>query len=247
MRESYRKTLTWLVVLLSGALACAWAFPRAFPFFPANWQVSRVEAEKIALEELRVLGSLPEDPYVVAKMEDNAGVEVRLLQASRDGLEGLVRESGLEKRVLQWQVTVYAPQAQSRDWSYQAVIAFDGTVLGLRKGFKESDAAGPLTAEDAVARARALLTERGVDLARLGPPEVRNEDLEKRTDRVVRFASLPSALTERLRTGMEVTFAGDLLAGVGSFVEDVKPDEVTQLLQPIGLFGNISFFSTFLV
>ena len=48
MRESYRKSLTWLAVLVTGALVCAWAFPRAFPFFPANWQVSRVEAEKIA-------------------------------------------------------------------------------------------------------------------------------------------------------------------------------------------------------
>ena len=76
MREAYRKTLTWLAVLVTGALVSAWAFPRAFPFFPADWQVSRVEAEKIALEELRLLGTLPEDPYVVAQMDNNAGVEV---------------------------------------------------------------------------------------------------------------------------------------------------------------------------
>ncbi len=247
MRESDQKTLTWLAVLLAGALASAWAFPRAFPFFPANWQVSRVEAEKIALEELRVLGALPEDAYVVAQMDSDAGVEVRLIQASRDGLSGPVRESGLEKRVLQWQVTVYAPQAQPRDWSYQAQIAFDGTVLSLLKGFKVTDAAGPTTDEDAMARARALLLERGIDLAKFAAPEVRNKDLEKRTDRVVRFADLEPSLASRLRTGMEVSFAGDQLAGVGSFAEDVQPDEVTRLLQPIGLFGNIAFFSTFLV
>ena len=247
MRESYRKTLTWVAVLLTGALVCAWAFPRAFPFFPANWQVSRVEAEKIALEELRALGTLPDDPYVVAQMDDNAGVEVRLLQASRDGLEGAVRESGLDKRVLQWQVTVYAPGAQPKDWAYQAQIAFDGTVLALAKGFKATDPAGVLTDEVAVARASALHVERGVDLAKLAAPEVRSKDLDNRTDRVVRFATRDALLADRLRSGMEVTFAGDQLAGVGSFAEDVKPEEVTELLQPIGLFGNIAFFSTFLV
>ena len=247
MRESYRKSLTWLAVLVTGALVCAWTFPRAFPFFPANWQVSRVEAEKIALEELRLLGTLPDDPYVVAQMNDDAGLEVRLLQASRDGQAALVRDSGMEKRVLLWQVTVYAPGAQPRDWSYQAEIAFDGTVVALRKGFKATDASGVITDEEAIGRARALLLERGADPTQLAPPEVRNKDLDKRTDRAVRFADLPSPLSSRLRSGLEVTFAGDQLAGVGSFVEDVHPDEVTQLLQPIGLFGNIAFFSTFLV
>ncbi len=247
MREPYRKTLTWLAVLVSGALVCAWAFPRAFPFFPAHWKVSRVEAEKIALENLRVLGALPDDPYVVAKMDDDAGLEFRLIEASREGQSATVRDSGLAKRILLWQVTVYAPQAQPRDWSYQAQIAFDGTVLSLLKGFKVSDPSGTLSEGEAVARARALLTERGVDLAKLAPPEVKNKDLDKRTDRVVRFANRESALSARLRSGMEVSFAGDQLSGVGSFVEDVKPDEITQLLQPINLFGNVAFFSTFLV
>lgn len=73
MRESYRKTLTWLAVLVTSAVVCAWAFPRAFPFFPADWQVSRVEAQKIALEELRLLGAMPENPYVVAQMDNDAG------------------------------------------------------------------------------------------------------------------------------------------------------------------------------
>ena len=247
MRESYRKTLTWLAVLLSGALVCAWAFPRAFPLFPANWQVSRVEAERIALEELRLLGTLPNDPYVVAQMDNDAGLEVRLLQASRDGQAALVRDSGMEKRVLLWEVTVYAPGAQPRDWAYQAEIACDGTVLSLLKGWKATDAGGTLSDEEAIARARALLGERGVNLTRLAPPEVRNKDLDKRTDRVVRFADLASPLASRLRSGMEVTFAGDQLAGLGTFAEDVQPEEITQLLQPIGLFSNIAFFSTFLV
>lgn len=247
MRESHRKTLTWLSVLLCGALVCAWAFPRAFPFFPANWQTSRVEAEKIALEELRLLGVMPGEPYVVAQMQDDAGLEVRLHQASREGLASAVRDSGLEKRVLAWQVTVYAPQAQPRDWSYQAQIAFDGSVLSLFKGFKAADGSGTLTDDEAVSRARALLVERGVDLSKLAPPEVRNKDLDRRTDRVVRFTDVESKLASRLRHGMEVTFAGDQLSGVGSFVEDVEPDEVTQMLQPTGLLSNVAFFSTFLL
>lgn len=247
MREPYRKTLTWLAVLIAGALVCAWAFPRAFPFFPANWQVSRVEAEKIALEDLRLLGALPADPYVVARMDDDAGLEYRLLQAAREGQTQAARNFGLDKQILIWEITVYAPQAQPREWSYQARIAFDGTVLTLSKGFKAADPSGVLAEAEAVARARKLLAERGFDLARYGPPEVKNKDLDHRTDRVVRFSDLDSPLASRLRSGLQVTFAGDQLAGVGYFAEDVKPDEVTQLLQPIGLFGNVSFFSTFLV
>ena len=247
MREPYRKTLTWLAVLLSGALVCSWAFPRAFPFFPANWEISRVEAEKIALEELRLLGALPDDPYVVAQMDDDAGLEFRLIQASREGLSAAVRDSRLERRILLWEVTVYAPQAQPRDWSYQAQIAFDGTVLALLKGFKATDAGGVMSQEEAVARALEVMAERGLDVSKYAAPEVRSKDLDKRTDRVVRFEDLASPLNSRLRSGMQVSFAGDTLAGVGSFVEDVNPEEVTRLLQPINLFGNIAFFSTFLV
>ena len=247
MREPYRKTLTWLAVLLSSAAVCVWAFPRAFPFFPADWQVSSAEAETIALEELRVLGALPENPYVVTRMDSDAGIEVRLIQASRDSGSAAARESTLRRRVLSWQVTVYAPQAQPADWSYQALVAFDGTVLSLVKGFKATDASGSMTDDEALARARALLGERGVDLGRLAPPEVKIKDFEKRTDRVVRFADANASLGGRLRSGMEVSFAGDQLAGVGSFAEDVEPEEITHLLQPIGLFGNIAFFSTFLV
>ena len=247
MREPYRKTLTWLGVLVVGALVSAWAFPRAFPLFPADWQISRAEAEKIALEELRLLGEMPENPYVVIRLDDDAGTEVRLLQASRDGLAEAVRSSGLARRVLQWEVTVYAPQAQPKDWSYQAEIALDGTVLGLYKGFKAEEAAGELTDAAALDRARALLAERGIDLGKFGAPEIRTKDFDSRRDRIVRFATLDTALASRLRSGVLVAFSGDQLSGVGSFAEDVHPDEVTQLLQPIGLFGNISFFSTFLV
>jgi hypothetical protein len=247
MREPYRKSLTWLAVLVAAAMVCAWAFPRAFPFFPSNWKITRVEAEKIALEELRFLGTLPEDPYVVAQMDDDAGLEYRLLQLSREGQEGLVRNSGLDKGILVWEVTVYAPNSQARDWAYQARIAFDGTVLSLLKGFKATDPSPPITEAEAVARARALLVERGFDLARYAEPEIKNKDLDKRTDREVRFADAESPMSSRLRSGMEVLFAGDQLAGVGTYSEDVKPEEVTALLQPIGLFGNISFFSTFLI
>ncbi|MEO8277686.1 MAG: PP2C family protein-serine/threonine phosphatase [Thermoanaerobaculia bacterium] len=247
MREPYRKTLTWLIVLVASAAVCAWAFPRAFPFFPANWKVSRVEAEKIALDELRLLGEMPQDPYVVAQMQDEAGLEYRLIQASRAGQMAIVRDSALDKRILCWQVTVYAPQAQPRDWSYQAEIAFDGTVLSLVKGFKATDPSGALSEADALSRANALLVERGFDPAKFVAPEVKNKDFDKRTDRVVRYADRESPLSTRLRSGMEVTFAGDQLASFGTYVEDVKPDEITQLLQPINLFGNISFFSTFLI
>lgn len=107
-------------------------------------------------------------------------------------------------------------------------------MLSLLKGFKATDPSGAMTDAEALTRASALLVERGFDLAKFAALEVRNKDLDNRTDRVVRFADRESGLSSRLRSGMDVTFAGDVLAGVGSFVEDVHPEEMTRLCSRSG-------------
>lgn len=245
MRDADRKTLVWLTVLLAGVLACVWAFPRAFPFFPRAWQIDREEARAIGLEKLRSLGELPADPYVVVNMDDNASLEIRLLQARHDDAPPPGTET-LARRVLGWQVTVFPPGAQPRDWAYRAHIAADGQILALVKGFRAN---APGTAIDdamAVARARELLAAEGVDISTLGEPQVRHKDLEKRTDTIVRWVDPGLTVGGRLESGVQVTFAGDQLAGFELVQDDQKPDEIAAATQPIGIFGNLSFFSTFL-
>ena len=66
--QRLRPLAVWLLAAVAGALLLAWAFPRAYPFYPERWQVTREEAVAIALERLRDLGELPRDPYVVARM-----------------------------------------------------------------------------------------------------------------------------------------------------------------------------------
>ncbi|MGE4191406.1 MAG: PP2C family protein-serine/threonine phosphatase, partial [Thermoanaerobaculia bacterium] len=245
MREPDRKTLTWIAVLLAGVLASAWAFPRAFPFFPRNWEISRDEARGIGLEKLRSLGELPADPYVVAAMDDDASLEYRLLQEHRidDPEPG---EGALAHRVLGWRVTVYAQGAQPQDWAYRANIAANGTILRLTKGFKPNAAGGRIDDATALERALAFLASEGIDVGGLGEPEIRHKDLEKRTDTIVRWVDPKLSLAGRVESGVEVTFAGDELAGFELVNDEKNPEEVAAVMQPIGLFGNLSFFSTFL-
>lgn len=247
MRNPYRSTLIWLAVLLLGALAVVWTFPRAFPFAPRDWTVSRQEARELALERLRDLGELPPDPYVVARMNDDARLEYRLLESLRRGQEEAIFAGDLPRRVMHWEVTVYPRGARPKDWSHQALVSFDGRVLSLLRGFDPEAPGEPLADDEARARAAAFLTEQGLDLAAFDPPVVRRKDLEKRTDLHVRFADRARAAGERLAYGLEVTFAGRELAGYGFYRDDPADDEITNALQPINLLGNINFFSTFLV
>ncbi len=95
-------------------------------------------------------------------MDDDAGLEYRLLQAAREGQTQAARNFGLDKQILVYrEITVYAPQAQPREIVLSARIAFDGTVLTLSKGFKAADPSGVLGEGEAVERARKLLAERG--------------------------------------------------------------------------------------
>jgi len=247
MRHPYRTPLLWLAVLVVGALTVRWAFPRVFPTAPAGWTVSRQEARTLALEQLRALGELPADPFVVVRLGDDPRLEYRLLEALSAGRAAEVEASGLTSRVLTWEVTVYAPGAGPRDWAMRAELGLDGRLLALHRGFRATDSGAPLADAAAIERAVAFLDGLGIAVDRLEAPAVRRKDLEKRTDLFVRFADPQPALGDRLTRGVEVAFAGDQLAGFGHYRDDPQEQQVTTALQPVGLFGNIAFFSTFLV
>ncbi len=247
MRYPYRTTLVWLAVLIFGALAVRWAFPRAFPLAPAEWTMSRQEARLVALEQMRVLGDLPERPLVVVRMGDDARLEYRILEDVPGRRAAQLRDSALGEQIITWEVVVYAPQATPKNWSYKAEYSLDGQLLALQRGFLPTDPGLRLREDLAIERATALLGELGIDVGRLEPPTVRRQDLEKRTDLFVRFADPERALGDRLAYGIEVAFAGDQLAGFTHYRDDPDEQQVAMALQPVGLYGNIAFFSTFLV
>ncbi len=246
-RAPVRSTLVWLAVLLAGVLAVRGLFPRVFPLAPRSWTLARQDAREISLERLRDLGSLPADPYVVVQMDDDARLEYRLLEGLAAGKGRAIAASELPDRVMLWRVTVYPQGAQPGDWTLQAELGLDGRVLALRRHFKETEPGGSLEEAEAVRRAREFLGVQGIDLAGYEAPTVRRKDLEQRTDLFVRFASREHALGDRFAYGLEVDFAGGQLAGFTRFEEDPERQQITAALQPVSLFAQLAFFSTFLV
>ena len=93
-----RSLFLWLLAGVAGLVLLVWAYPRAFPFLPGPWSVSRDEAVAIALERLRDLGEPVKDPYVVARLDQDLLLERRLqLAYGRKGMAGL-RATGLPRR-----------------------------------------------------------------------------------------------------------------------------------------------------
>ena len=127
-----RTLLLWLLAGVAGLILFIWAYPRDFPFLPPVWSVSQEEAVAIALERFQDLGEPVKDPYVVARLVREFVVERRLqLAADRQGIEKL-RDTGLLRRALCWEVVVFPPGAQIGEWTYLAYVSPSGEVFGLR-------------------------------------------------------------------------------------------------------------------
>src|ERR1700709_1613276 len=78
MRNSTPRLLPWLLAGAAGLALLVGSFPRAFPFFPRPWSISRGEAVSLALERFRDLGPPVKDPYVVAAVNRDFVSERRL-------------------------------------------------------------------------------------------------------------------------------------------------------------------------
>jgi hypothetical protein len=180
-------------------------------------------------------------------MDDEYAAERRLqLAMDETNLESL-RGSEIARRALYWEVTVYPPATHPGDWSHQARIAFDGTVLQLRRGFPKTDAGAAVEEATARARADAFLAEQGFVLDRYEAPELRRVDLDRRTDTTLRYRSKERVLPEEVRYGVAVSFAGEQLAGFSTWREDPEEQGILALLQPMTLVGNLNFFSGFVL
>ena len=245
-----RRFLPWVLAAVAGAFLAAWAFPRAYPFFPRDWSVTAGEAEVIAQARLRDLAredEWPEDPYVVVDRATGGLIERRLLLASDELPAERLRGSELARRVLRWRVTVYPDGAFPRDWAFRAEVALDGEVAALRRRVEPELEAEPIATPAAVAAADAFLRRQGVDLERYERPVARSQQLRARTDLALRYRSLEAVLGEEVDYGLEVQLAGDRLSGFEPYYDDPQERSLRAAIQSVALWDQLLFLVVFLI
>jgi hypothetical protein len=237
-----RFVLAWVGVGIVAALVAVWAFPRAYPLFPTNWQISKQEAELIGLERLRDLGDLPATPYVITRLDEAAALEHRL-QVDLPSLNLLtVSDSHLAQSLLTWEVTVWEPGARAQEWSFHARVTPSGEVTELLQRIPPEQEVGAVLPDRARDRAQVFLEEQGINLADFEAPEVRTRELQNRTDLFLRFRHRESLLGEGYPYGVEVAFAGDRLAGYSRYFDDPELAAIRNSFQPIQLLVQAKVF-----
>ncbi|HEX2164867.1 MAG TPA: PP2C family protein-serine/threonine phosphatase [Thermoanaerobaculia bacterium] len=237
----------WLIAGVAGLAALLWAFPRVYPFYPAEWTIQREEAVAIALEGFADLGDPVEDPFVAAVLSKSSLLEERLLRALPDGEAERLRGSLVGKQVFDWQVVVYPPGARPGEWTYRARISPTGEVMDLLLRVPPDEPADALDADAARRRAAEFLTARGIDLADFAPPEVRQRDLQARRDTGVRFRAREAVFGDEVPYGFEVHFAGDRLIGHELYYDIPDADEIIASLQPVNLLSQLRLMVPFLL
>lgn len=237
-----RYILAWLGAGILAAMVIAWAFPRAYPLYPTDWQVSKRDAELIALERLRDLGELPRHPYVVTRL-DEAGVLEHRLQSALHNLDSeTVASSHLAQSVITWEVTVWEPGARAQEWSFHARVTPGGEVTELLRRIPPDQSRGGISAEEARVQAEEFLEEQGFDLAQFAGPEVRARQLQSRTDSFLRFRHREALLGHDYPYGVEVAFAGDRLVGFSRYFDDPELASIRSSFQPIQLLVQAKVF-----
>ncbi len=244
---SPRELLVWGGSALVALLCILTAFPRAFPFYPQNFSVSRGEAIALALERLAMVAPLPKNPYIVAELATAALVEERLLETRKEVPIRRLQESAPAGRALEWRVTVYGPAVRSGNWALRATISPDGRLNSLQKGVRPDEKAPPLDPALARPQADALLSRHGVDLSRYEEPTVRRTERQNRTDTSLFYRERAAVLGPGLPYGLEVTFAGDGLTGFRPYLEDPGRAELETRLQPSVLLGTMRFLVIYLL
>ncbi len=245
--RNVRSLIVWTLFGLAGAALFVWAYPRAFPFAPTGWKVTRGEATALALSRLKDLGAPVEHPYIVTHLSSNPLVERRLeLALPRQGRAKL-DATGLPTRALVWDVIVYPPDALPEDWVYDAEVTLGGEIVALRLRLDPDAAGKPLSPSEARARADAFLARQGIAKAAYLEPEIRSQQLAKRTDTSVRYRDRrPFPGVPRVAYGISVHFAGDRLAGFTKWYEDPAQRAFQQVFQQDLFAGIASMIAVFL-
>lgn len=228
-----------------------WAYPRAFPFRPESWSVTRDEAVAIALTRLTVLGKPVEDSYITASLSRDDILERRLELAldAGDSLERL-RATGMPKRVLVWDVFVYPPGGLRDDWVYRAQVSPKGEVLLLQLNLDPQARGAAVAPQEGRNRADTFLVQQGFDLSRYGEPELRSRQLTARTDLTVRYPDRslpPSTPPGQGRHGVQVHFAGERLAGFSFWFDDPQERALQTAMQPTQFSGLVQLLAVYLL
>ncbi|HEY0781509.1 MAG TPA: hypothetical protein VGE98_03575, partial [Thermoanaerobaculia bacterium] len=235
--RTWRPLLLWLVAGLVGLFLLVALFPRVFPLLPRRWELTQREAVAIALERLRDLGPPVGHPYVVAHLQTDTVLERRLQKALTHGSRETLAASGLPDRVVGWRVLVYPPDAPPGEWVYQARISLAGKMQLLALNLDPKVGAGVVSVADARARADAFLRQEGIDPARYGPPELRSRQLSARTDLTLRYTDRGRSPLQGGKFGVEVSFAGDRLAGFSPWLEGGDERAIQREVQQAEFLG----------
>ena len=212
----------WIVVAALGAASLSVLFPLVFPLVPTDWELSKPEALALAMERFALLGDPVERPYVVSELDTEGGLD-RLLQL-RPGVdeEGFQR---LANRTVRYRITVHPPSSDRR-WTYRALITTSGEFNALRMNVPEDLVSPEIDEEEARRQADAFLSSVGIELDRYEAPESRRIERETRTDLQLRYRCRTLALGEQTPYGVAVHFAGDVLTGFDSWLDDPMEKEL---------------------
>ncbi len=245
--KSSRWIIGWLAVGIVAAFTLAWVFPRAHPLYPQDWQISKAEAETIALERLRDVGELPASPYVVTVFDPDPVVEHGLQKEIGERPEREVVDSRLAREVIAWETQVFARDARASDWSLRARVSAQGEVLELRRRVPPEEEGGVIEPTESRRQADAFLVDQGFDLAAYAEPELRTQDLQARTDSSLRYRDREAVLGEDRPYGIEVSFAGEQLTGFSSFFEEPDRNTIQDNFQPFLLLQQAWIFVVLLL
>ena len=245
--KSSRWILGWLAVGVGGALLLAWAFPRLQAFYPSDFRISKPEAETLALERMRDVGSLPANPYVITTIDSDPVVEHGLYEGVPASERQRAVDSRLADRVLGWRVQVYARDAAATEWSHRARVSASGDLLQLQRRVPPEDEGGVIDRAEARRQADAFLLEQGLDLAMFDEPEFRSQQLQARTDSTLRYRDREQLLGDDRPYGVEVTFAGEELTGFRSFFDEPQRSDIQNQFQPILLMQQAWIFVVLLL
>ncbi|MEM7355482.1 MAG: hypothetical protein AAF657_32010, partial [Acidobacteriota bacterium] len=244
-----RDLAIWLAVGLAGALLLTFFYPRVFPLLPEGWEISRAEAEMIALERLRDLGDPVENPYIVVRLRSDSQLERRMqLLVGREGGPDLetLRASEPADSFLAWDVRVFEPGAVPSEWTYLAVISRSGEVLTLRReSWEEGDAEDRLDAADARLEAADFLRQQGFDPAQFeDDPEIQRDEVGSQTGMVLRYQRNEMVFGRSYPYGVEVYFDRGQASGFSFWFDDPHIDDLQSTFRDIQLvnFGRVAFF-----
>ncbi|HEX9669417.1 MAG TPA: hypothetical protein VGC93_08020, partial [Thermoanaerobaculia bacterium] len=225
----------WILTAAAGIAAAVAVFPRAFPFYPESWTVTRQRSIEIARESFPKLGEAVDDPYEVVELLGGFLFEQQMLRApDREAL--LASPQG--EQAFAWRVTVYKPAAVPGEWTYRTTVSASGKLTSLELNVPREEEAESIAASAARAEADRFLSDLGFDLTDFEVPTERRVDRDARTDLTLRYRDRRGVLGDEVAYGLEVTFAGDRLTGFERWVDDPQRAAILEMMQPRVLLGN---------